>query len=109
MMPKILTLEQVANYQRDGYLYPVDVMSAQEAHGYLERLEASEAQPLVFSLSLHGFILGQPFRLRPLRQAMKHCVEHKGADQVWFTRAGEIAKYCYGMKPGIIPGSKALA
>jgi non-heme Fe2+,alpha-ketoglutarate-dependent halogenase len=44
MMPKILTLEQVANYQRDGYLYPVDVMSAQEAHGYLERLEASEAQ-----------------------------------------------------------------
>src|SRR6476646_10499155 len=28
-----------------------------------ELLEASEKQPLVFALSLHGFILGQPFRL----------------------------------------------
>ena len=70
-----------------------------------ELLGASEKQPVVFSLSLHGFILGQPFRLRPLRQAIKHCVEHKHADRVWFTRAGEIAKYCFDMKPGIIPGS----
>ena len=53
---------------------------------------ASEKQPLVFSLSLHGFILGQPFRLRPLRQAIKHCVQHKHADQIWFTRAGEICE-----------------
>jgi hypothetical protein len=68
-------------------------------------LEASEKQPLVFSLSLHGFILGQPFRLRPLRQALKHCVQHKQADQIWFTRAGDISNYCYSMKPGIIPGS----
>ena len=56
-----------------------------------EMLEASEEQPLVFALSLHGFIVGQPFRLRPLRQAIKHCVEHKHADRVWFTRAG---RYC---------------
>jgi peptidoglycan/xylan/chitin deacetylase (PgdA/CDA1 family) len=69
-----------------------------------ELLEASEHQPLVFALSLHGFIVGQPFRLRPLRQAIKHCVEHKHADRVWFTRAGEIAEYCFGLKPGIIPG-----
>ena len=40
-----------------------------------EMLEQSERQPLVFALSLHGFIVGQPFRLRPLRQAIKHCVE----------------------------------
>lgn len=70
-----------------------------------ELLEASETQPLVFALSLHGFIVGQPFRLRPLRQAIKHCAQHKLADQVWFTRAGEIANYCFSMKPGIIPGS----
>ena len=42
-----------------------------------EMLEQSERQPLVFALALHGFIVGQPFRLRPLRQAIKHCVEHK--------------------------------
>jgi len=70
-----------------------------------EMLEQSETQTLVFALSLHGFIVGQPFRLRPLRQAIKHCAEHKHKDRVWFTRAGEIAKYCHGMKPGIIPGS----
>jgi peptidoglycan/xylan/chitin deacetylase (PgdA/CDA1 family) len=70
-----------------------------------ELLEASEKQPLVCSIALHGYILGQPMRLRPLKKAIKHCAQHKHADQVWFTRAGDIAKYCYEMKPGIIPGS----
>jgi len=70
-----------------------------------EMLEQSEKQPIVFALSLHGFIVGQPFRLRPLRQAIKHCAQHKLKDKIWFTRAGEIAKYCYSMKPGLIPGS----
>jgi hypothetical protein len=69
-----------------------------------EMLDQSARQPLVFALSLHGFIVGQPFRLRPLRQAIKHCIE-KGGDKIWITRAGEIAKYCYAMAPGIIPGN----
>ena len=42
-----------------------------------QMLEQSERHPLVFALALHGFIVGQPFRLRPLWQAIKHCVEHK--------------------------------
>jgi hypothetical protein len=67
-------------------------------------LEQSRTQPLVFSLALHGFIVGQPFRLRPLRQAIKHCATHKHADQVWFTRAGEIADYCFSLPAGTIPG-----
>jgi peptidoglycan/xylan/chitin deacetylase (PgdA/CDA1 family) len=70
-----------------------------------ELLEQSERQPLVFSLSLHGFIVGQPFRLRPLRQAIKHCLQHKHRDQIWFTRANDIAQYCFSLKPGFIPGS----
>jgi allantoinase len=70
-----------------------------------EMLERSDKQPLVFALSLHGFIVGQPFRLRPLRQAIKHCVEHKSKDRVWYTRAADIAKYCFSLKPGLIPGS----
>ena len=70
-----------------------------------ELLEASERQPLVFALSLHGFIVGQPFRLRPLRQAIKHCVQHKRNDRVWFTRAGDIAEYCFSLPKGTIPGS----
>jgi peptidoglycan/xylan/chitin deacetylase (PgdA/CDA1 family) len=74
-----------------------------------ELLEQSEKQPLVFGLSLHGFIVGQPFRLRPLRQAIRHCVEHKHARDIWFTRAGEIYDHCARMKPGIIPGSVETA
>jgi peptidoglycan/xylan/chitin deacetylase (PgdA/CDA1 family) len=70
-----------------------------------ELLEQSARQPLVFSLSLHGFIVGQPFRLRPLRQAIKHCVQHKQRDQIWFTRAHDIAQHCFSLEPGIIPGS----
>jgi hypothetical protein len=70
-----------------------------------ELLDASAKQPLVFALSLHGFIVGQPFRLRPLRQAIKHCVSHKHAKEVWFTRAGEIATYCFSLPKGVIPGS----
>ena len=70
-----------------------------------ELLEQSERQPLVFALALHGFIVGQPFRLRPLRQAIKHCVEHKHNGRVWYTRAGDIAKYCFSLPKGVIPGS----
>ena len=69
-----------------------------------ELVEQSEEQPLVFALSLHGFIVGQPFRLRPLRQALKHCVEHKLRERVWYTRAGAIADYCIKLPAGTIPG-----
>lgn len=70
-----------------------------------EMLEQSDKQPLVFSLSLHGFIVGQPARLRPLRKALKHCAEHPKKDKVWFTRAGDIAEYCFKMPKGTLLGS----
>ena len=70
-----------------------------------EMLEQSERQPLVFTLSLHGFIVGQPFRLRPLRQAIKYCVEHKLKDRVWCTTAGNIAQYCFALPKDTVPGS----
>ncbi len=70
-----------------------------------EMLEQSEAQPLVMSIALHGFIVGQPFRLRPLRQALKHCAQHPQKDRVWYTRAGDIADYYFKMPKGLIPGS----
>lgn len=69
-------------------------------------LKQSERQPLVFSVSLHGFIVGQPFRLRPLELALRHCVEHPQKDRVWFTRATDIANYCFELPKGIIPGSE---
>ncbi|HXQ50062.1 MAG TPA: polysaccharide deacetylase family protein [Stellaceae bacterium] len=69
-----------------------------------EMVEQSSEQPLVMAVSLHGFIVGQPFRLRALRQALTHCLEHKLKDRVWFTRALDIANYCLTLPPGTIPG-----
>jgi non-haem Fe2+, alpha-ketoglutarate-dependent halogenase len=42
-MPKILSPEQVARYERDGIVFPVSVMSREETRGYRDRLEAYEA------------------------------------------------------------------
>ncbi|HEV8640788.1 MAG TPA: polysaccharide deacetylase family protein [Methylomirabilota bacterium] len=69
-----------------------------------ELVEQSEHYPLVLGLSLHGYIVGQPFRARPLHQALKHCVQHKLKDRVWYTRAGEIADYCFKLPPGTVLG-----
>jgi peptidoglycan/xylan/chitin deacetylase (PgdA/CDA1 family) len=80
-----------ANIHRDhnGHEFADMVVDQSE-----EMLEDSEQQPLVMSVALHPFIRGQPFRLRALRKALKHCLEHKQKDKVWFTRAGKIAEYC---------------
>ena len=68
-----------------------------------EMAEQCLEQPLVCSIPLHPFVVAQPFRLRPLRQALKHCLEHKCRDRVWVTRPGDIADYCYRLPPGVIP------
>jgi len=73
-----------------------------------EMVERCEKEPLVCAISLHGFIVGHPFRLRPLREALRHCVEHKLADRVWWTRAGEIADFCFKQPRGTILGSEIL-
>ena len=42
-MPKMLSEDAVARYERDGYHFPERVMSAEAAAGYRRRLEAYEA------------------------------------------------------------------
>jgi peptidoglycan/xylan/chitin deacetylase (PgdA/CDA1 family) len=68
-----------------------------------EMLEQSRKYPLVYSVALHPFIVGQPFRLRALRRALRHIMEHR--DALWITTPGEIARYCEGLPNGIVPGS----
>lgn len=43
-MPKVLTKEAVQAYHRDGFYFPVRVMSEADATGYRRRLEAHEAK-----------------------------------------------------------------
>ncbi len=68
-------------------------------------LAQSAQAPLVFALGLHAYVAGQPFRLRALRRALQHCLAHKDADRVWFTRPGEIARHCSGLASGVVPGA----
>jgi allantoinase len=67
-----------------------------------EMVEQSERQPLVCAIALHTFVVGQPFRLRSLRLALKHCLQHQKRDRVWFTRPGEISDYCYQLPAGVL-------
>jgi peptidoglycan/xylan/chitin deacetylase (PgdA/CDA1 family) len=68
-----------------------------------EMLRQSEKYPLVFSLSFHPFVIGQPFRLATLRRALDHVLKHR--DKLWLTTPGEVARYCATLPPGIVPGS----
>ncbi len=42
-MGKVLTTQQIKQYQEEGFLSPIDVMSEDEAASYLARLEQAEA------------------------------------------------------------------
>jgi hypothetical protein len=70
-----------------------------------EMVEQSAKHPLVCNISIHPYVFGYPFRLRPLRKALQHCFSSKFMDRVWKCRPGDIADYCHTLKPGIIPGS----
>ena len=56
-----------------------------------EMLDQSRAQPLVFGIALHAFLVGQPFRLRHLRRAFEH-VARRRAD-IWLATSGAIARH----------------
>ncbi len=56
-----------------------------------EMLEKSRAQPLVMGIALHSYIVGQPFRVRFLRQALKHIVARK--KRIWLTLPGAVAAH----------------
>jgi hypothetical protein len=70
-----------------------------------EMVEQSARQPLVMNVSVHPYVFGQPFRLRALRRALKHCLRHPLASRVWWCKPGDIADHCLALPPGLIPGS----
>jgi allantoinase len=54
-----------------------------------EMREQAAGESLVMGIALHSYIVGQPFRLRHLRRALRHVVA--GRSGVWLTTAGGIA------------------
>jgi hypothetical protein len=63
-----------------------------------EMLLQSRKWSLVYSLVIHLFIIGQPFRLRALRRALAHIV--KSQDDLWITTTpGSVATHFEKMVP----------
>jgi len=56
-----------------------------------EMLEQSANQSLVMGIALHAYIVGQPFRLRCLRRALRHIARH--GESIWMTSAGAVARH----------------
>ena len=73
-----------------------------------EMLRQCHKQPLVFSLPLHTFVVGQPYRLAGLRTILEHIVHHPESERIWLTRPGEIYDHISGLPQGTVPGSVSL-
>jgi len=56
-----------------------------------EMRQTAGDQPLVMSVILHAFIIGQPFRLRALRRAVEHILQAR--ESLWLTHPGAIARH----------------
>lgn len=70
-----------------------------------ELLHQSKKRPLVYTAVLHPFIIGQPYRLRALRRALRHILRHR--DDIWLTTPGTITSFCARLPAGTLPGSGA--
>ena len=69
-----------------------------------EQIRLSDRQPLVFSLALHTFVVGQPYRLAGLRDILNHICNHPEREKIWFTRPREIYSHVASLPKGTVPG-----
>ena len=67
-----------------------------------EMLEESSRRPLVMSIVLHSFILGQPHRLRRFRKVIEHILRQR--DRIWLARPGDICRHIESLPAGTVPG-----
>jgi allantoinase len=62
-----------------------------------EMREQGGDTPLVMGIALHAYLVGQPYRLRQLRRALRHILAAR--DAIWITRAGDIARHWAAAAP----------
>ena len=67
-----------------------------------ELIRQSDDHPVVMCVSLHPYLIGQPFRLTALRRALTHITQHPDVGRVWFTLSDEIAQFCKTLEPELI-------
>ena len=66
-----------------------------------EMLRQCDGQPLVMGLALHTFVMGQPYRLKHLRRALRHVLQ-AGGERLWPTTAGAIVDHVLTLPEGTI-------
>jgi allantoinase len=81
---------------------PADEFADMIVDNLEEMREQAEGEPLVMGIALHPYIVGQPYRLRHLRRALRHIAELR--DEVWVTTAGAIAAHVRSLPEGTVPG-----
>jgi len=74
-----------------------------------EMLEQAAHQPLVMGIALHPYLVGQPYRLRHLRQALQHLCRARDAGQVWFTTPGAVCSHMESLFPHATAAQQRLA
>lgn len=72
-----------------------------------EMLEQSAHDPLVMGIALHPYIVGQPYRLRHLRRALRHIDGARAGGRIWLTTPGRILDYAAGGEAGGEPAGQA--
>ena len=70
-----------------------------------EQVRQCAKQPLIFSLAMHTFVVGQPYRLAGLRDILTHITNHAEADKIWYCRPRDIFEHASGLPAGTVPGS----
>lgn len=65
-----------------------------------EMLKQSQKQSLACGITIHSFIMGQPYRIHHLRRVLEHLNAH--SEEIWFATPGEIAEhYAAQFKPEV--------
>ena len=86
------------------YHYTSDEFAELIVDQFDELLAQSARQPLVCPISLHPFVTGRPYRIRRLRRALQHILQHP--DRVWLTRPRDICAHIESLPAGTVPGSR---
>jgi len=68
-------------------------------------LQLCVKHPLVCGISLHSFVVGQPFRLAQLRRALAEVLKRPDFGRAWITTPGKIAAYAAALPKGTLAGS----
>ncbi|MDB5643408.1 MAG: chitin deacetylase 1-like [Hyphomicrobiales bacterium] len=58
-----------------------------------EMLAQSERQPLVMGIALHPYLVGQPYRLRYLREALAPIAAARDSGRIWMTTPDAICQH----------------